>query len=156
VEWSPTWGANTHSGSQEISRLLWKPKVHYRAHKNSTVRWIQYTLSHHIFLKSVNLSLCFYWAQRHENVMGEWNHCSMHSSTSALDGDKWSALHSGRFPRRERASGRHWIGGWVGPSASLDAVVKRFPSSRRESNPRTPIVQPVAYSQYRLSYHGSW
>jgi hypothetical protein len=33
----------------------------------------------------------------------------------------------------------------VGPRAVLDAVVKRkIPSSRRESNPRTPIVQPVA------------
>jgi hypothetical protein len=32
-----------------------------------------------------------------------------------------------------------------GPRAVLDAVVKRkIPSPRRESNPRTPIVQPVA------------
>jgi hypothetical protein len=37
------------------------------------------------------------------------------------------------------------IGGWVGPRAVLEAVVKRkIPSPRRESNPRTPIVQPVA------------
>jgi hypothetical protein len=34
----------------------------------------------------------------------------------------------------------------VGPRAILDAVVKRkIPSTRRESNPRTPIVQPIAY-----------
>jgi hypothetical protein len=46
---------------------------------------------------------------------------------------------------RERAPGTHWIGGWVGPRAGLDGVVKRkIPSPRRESNPRTPIVQPVA------------
>jgi hypothetical protein len=33
----------------------------------------------------------------------------------------------------------------VGPRAVLDAVVKRkIPSFRRESNPRTPIVQPIA------------
>jgi hypothetical protein len=33
----------------------------------------------------------------------------------------------------------------VGPRAILDAVVKRkIPSSSRESNPRTPIIQPVA------------
>jgi hypothetical protein len=39
----------------------------------------------------------------------------------------------------------HRIGGWVGPRAFLDAVVKRkIPSPRRESNLRTPIVQPVA------------
>jgi hypothetical protein len=36
--------------------------------------------------------------------------------------------------------------GWVGPRAVLDAVVKRkIPSPRRESNPRTPIVQPLAH-----------
>jgi hypothetical protein len=46
---------------------------------------------------------------------------------------------------RERAPGTHWIGGWVGPGAVLDAVVKiKIPIPRRESNPRTPIVQPVA------------
>jgi hypothetical protein len=33
----------------------------------------------------------------------------------------------------------------VGPRAVLDAVVwRKIPSSRRESNPKTPIVQPVA------------
>jgi hypothetical protein len=37
----------------------------------------------------------------------------------------------------ERAAGAHWIGGWVGPRAGLDVVVKRrIPSSCRESNPR--------------------
>jgi hypothetical protein len=33
----------------------------------------------------------------------------------------------------------------VGPRAVLEAVVKRkIPSLRRESKPRTPIVQPIA------------
>jgi hypothetical protein len=37
------------------------------------------------------------------------------------------------------------MGGWVGFIAVMDAVVKRnIPISRRESNPRTPIVQPLA------------
>jgi hypothetical protein len=37
------------------------------------------------------------------------------------------------------------MGGWVGPRAVLEAVVKRkIPSPRRESNPRTQIIQPVA------------
>jgi hypothetical protein len=37
------------------------------------------------------------------------------------------------------------MGGWVGSRADLDAVVTRkIPSPRRESNPRAPIVQPVA------------
>jgi hypothetical protein len=64
--------------------------------------------------------------------------------TSALDGGEWPALRSGRFTPRERAPGTHWIGGWVGTRAVLDAVVKRkIPSPRQESNPRIPIVQPV-------------
>jgi hypothetical protein len=51
----------------------------------------------------------------------------------------------GRFTPRERGPGTHWIGGWVGSRAVLDAVVKRkIPSPRWESNPRTPIVQLVA------------
>jgi hypothetical protein len=50
-----------------------------------------------------------------------------------------------RFTPKERAPSTHWIGGWVGPRAVLDAVVKRkIPNPFRESNPRTPIVQPVA------------
>jgi hypothetical protein len=50
-----------------------------------------------------------------------------------------AALHPGK------ESGTPWIGGWVGPRAVLDAVVKRkIPNLRRESNPRTPIIQPVA------------
>jgi hypothetical protein len=44
----------------------------------------------------------------------------------------------------------------VGPRVILDTVVKRkILSARRESNPSTPIVQPVTQSLYRLSYHGS-
>jgi hypothetical protein len=58
---------------------------------------------------------------------------------------EWSASRLGRFTPRERAPGTHSIGGWVGPRAVLDTVVKKkIPSPRRESNPRTPIVQPVA------------
>jgi hypothetical protein len=48
-------------------------------------------------------------------------------------------------PPKERAPATHWIGGWVDLRAVLDAVVKRkIRSPRRESNPRTPIIQPVA------------
>jgi hypothetical protein len=56
----------------------------------------------------------------------------------------WSALRPGRFTPKERAPGSHWLGGWVGPSAVLGAVKRKIPSPRRKSNPRTPIVQPVA------------
>jgi hypothetical protein len=46
---------------------------------------------------------------------------------------------------REKAPGNHWIGGCVGSRAVLDAMVKRkIPIPRRELNPRTLIIQPVA------------
>jgi hypothetical protein len=49
------------------------------------------------------------------------------------------------LPPRERDPGTHWVGGWVGPRAALDAVVKwKIPSPRRESKSRTSIVQPLA------------
>jgi len=44
----------------------------------------------------------------------------MHSLTSALDGGEWSDSRPGRFTRREKAPGIHWIGGWVGPRADVD------------------------------------
>jgi hypothetical protein len=72
---------------------------------------------------------------------------------------EWSASRPGRFTPRERAPGTHWIGGWVGPTAVLDAVVKRkIPSPLRESNPRTPIVQPVAqrYTDWAITACRRW
>jgi hypothetical protein len=44
-------------------------------------------------------------------IYGEW--------TSVLDGGEWSASLPGRF-----TPGTHWIGGWVGSRAGLDAVNK--------------------------------
>jgi len=41
----------------------------------------------------------------------------------ALDEGEWSASRPVRFTPRERAAGTHWIGGWVGPRACLDAEV---------------------------------
>jgi len=70
----------------------------------------------------------------------------MHSLTLALDEGEWSTSCPSCFNPRERAPGTHWIGGWVGPRAILDMVVKRkIPSPHQESNPGTPIIQPIAY-----------
>jgi hypothetical protein len=69
----------------------------------------------------------------------------MHSLTLALDGGEWSASCPGHFTPGGRAPDTPWIGGWVGPRAVLDMVVKRkIPSPHRKLNPRTLIVQPIA------------
>jgi hypothetical protein len=68
--------------------------------------------------------------------------------TSALDGGEWSPYPQGKSP------GIHWTGGWLAPRTVLDAMMKRkIPSTCRESNPRTPIVQPLAqrYTDWAIS-----
>jgi hypothetical protein len=63
----------------------------------------------------------------------------LHTLTLALHGDEWSDSRPGRFTPSKRAPGTHWIGGWVGSRAGLDAVVKRrIPSRYWDSNP--PII----------------
>jgi len=65
------------------------------------------------------------YTPRHEDVLGEWRYSSTHSLTSTLDGGEWSASRPGRFTLREGAPGTHWIGGWMGSRAGLDAMVTR-------------------------------
>jgi hypothetical protein len=47
--------------------------------------------------EKVKLSLCFNWALRHVDVLGEWRYSSTHSSTSVLDGGEWSASRPSHF-----------------------------------------------------------
>jgi len=58
--------------------------------------------------------------------------------TSALEEGKWSASCPGRFTPRERAPDIHWLGGWVGLRAGLEALEKR----RIPSPP--PGIEPLA------------
>jgi hypothetical protein len=46
-----------------------------------------------------------------------------------------------RFTPGERTPGTHWIGGWVGLRAGLDAWARK--KSSVPVGDRTPIVQPV-------------
>jgi hypothetical protein len=65
----------------------------------------------------------------------------MRHAVSSLEGGEWSASRPGRFTTGESASGTHWIGGWVGPRADLEAVEKiKILSPRRQSKPRTQVV----------------
>jgi hypothetical protein len=73
----------------------------------------------------------------------EWRYSSTHSLTSAVDGGELSASHPGRFTPRKRAPGTHWrLSGPQSRSGRGDEEKNSHP--RRESNPRTPIIQPVA------------
>jgi hypothetical protein len=100
------------------------------------------------------------YAPRHEDVLGEVRYSSAQSLTSALDGGEWSASCPSRFTPRGRFTGTHWIGGWVGPRAILDAVVKRkIPSpttkilfSNLESNMGPPTYEEYVTRQPRLSF----
>jgi hypothetical protein len=69
----------------------------------------------------------------------------MHSSTSAPEGGEWSASRLGRFNPRERAPWYPLDRRLGGPqSRSGRGGEEKNSQPRRESNPRTPIVQPVA------------
>jgi hypothetical protein len=97
------------------------------------------------------------WSPRQEGVLGEWIYIyiSMLSSTSKLNGGEWSDSSTGHFTPREGAHFTLWVGGWVGPRASLDAVVKRrIPSPCWDSNPRSSSVIPLSY--IRLLRHNGY
>jgi len=58
--------------------------------------------------------------------------------TSALGGDEWLALCSGRFTPGEKATGSYWVGGLFGPQS-------RSECGDEEKNSLTlPGTEPVA------------
>jgi hypothetical protein len=75
--------------------------------------------------KKVNLSLrLINWELCHEDIWGSGG-VAPPFLTSALHGGERSTSRPGRFAYGERAPGTHWIGGWVGSRACLEAVEKR-------------------------------
>jgi hypothetical protein len=61
---------------------------------------------------------------------------------------RWSASRPGRF-----IFGTHWVGGWVGPIAGLDAVTKRgSPCPCQETNPGRPARSLVSLLRYKNGY----
>jgi len=53
-------------------------------------------------------------------------------------------LHAPAGLSPERTTDTHWIGGWVGSGAGLEAVAKKHSFTAPARN-WTPIVQPVAF-----------
>jgi hypothetical protein len=76
---------------------------------------------------------------------------------SALTEGERSALRPGRFTPRERASGTHWIGGWVDLRPGLDDVENGKYLPYRDSNSDPSVVQPVTscYTDYRIPWETS-
>jgi hypothetical protein len=57
--------------------------------------------------------------------VGGGSYSSYSFLTTAQDGGEWSASRPGRALPPEKGPGTHWIGGWVGPRAGLDAGARR-------------------------------
>jgi hypothetical protein len=73
--------------------------------------------------------------------MVEWRYSSIILNL----GTGWSFTPQPVYPRGERASGTHCIGGWVGPRAGLDGVQRRWIScSCLESKSDSSVIHPVA------------
>jgi hypothetical protein len=138
-------------------RLLWTQRWTFGFHKESRIFFDKLTISssapwnklykasdcevRRVPLKLMNpySCSCNLLTEHHATkaYLG-WRHSSTHSSTSALDGGKWSASRPSCFALREKAPVIHWIGRWVGSRAGLDAVVRRkIPSPYRDSNTRS-------------------
>jgi hypothetical protein len=148
------------SATQKVPRPLWNQKVHYCVYKIPTpnpilremnvlriLKGYSFKMHFNIILPSSDESqrdafpstapvkiLCY------KDVWGSGGMASPFL-TSAPDWDQWSGLRPCRSTARERAHGTHWIRGFEGRRAGLDAKEKKnFVSVRN----RIPDVQPRA------------
>jgi len=79
MEPSPSWQANSRSGSQEIYRILWNRKVHYQPLIPTWARWIQSTTCHPISLipntlRSSEWSLPFRFNYKNASCFSQLSH----------------------------------------------------------------------------------
>ena len=106
--------------------------------------------------KNAKLSLYMTW--RHSAVA----EVSFHSLlNSALHKGDWSASRSGSFIPGERVRGTHWIGGWMGPRASLDILEERkiscsLRSSNTGSSSQKISRQNISFCQTAEIHRNSW
>jgi hypothetical protein len=79
-----------------------------------------------------------YQTTRHDDVWESGGIAALFF-TSVLDIGEWSASRLARL-----TSGAHWIGGWVGPKAGLDALKKKnIICPCLESNHDSSVVQSL-------------
>jgi hypothetical protein len=65
--------------------------------------------------------------------------------TSVLVVGEWSASRSVRFTPREGTPDTHWLGGWMGPSDSLEDLKRRIILHLQGIRiPTSWVVQPIA------------
>jgi hypothetical protein len=92
----------------------------------------------------LKMSLCLIsYALCHEGILG----IATPFLTLALGGGEWSASGPCCFTPGEPAPGTHWIGGYVGPRVSLDAVGNRKFLHCQELNPSCSASSPSLYHE---------
>jgi hypothetical protein len=128
--------------------VKYDPLVHSRE-KGGKVQNVHRTWKQ---LKQLKLKLSRYTPWRH--MGGEEVYLLLILNLGTRWGWVISIMPRPRFTPGERTPGTHWIGGWVGPRAGLDAEARRkILCPCRGSNPDRPARSQTLYW---LSYRGSY